>query len=366
MTKKFMTVGIVLLFIGTCIIPGIAQKIEKAYVGGTGPGNYSTIQEAINTSMDGDTIFVFDDKSPYVESIFINKSIQLLGENKKTTVINGNSDIIVIQILNCSQVTIQGFTIRNALQTLIDINSCKNCLLSDNILLSHYTCGIIIEQCNNIQIIKNLILFTSYNLVTNSQESIIANNKILFGLTGFELRSNYNTSMYNNTIKFMSWQGILLSGSFFCEFNGNTIEQCSKGVEFGGGTNLTFNFNRFRNNLVGIHFCSSGGITINSNEIKGNLIGILLVSLKGNISYNNFIRNVCNILIPCVGYDYNFSNNYWNHPRNSPKAILAWRLLMLIEPGTFFYYGPGLFIPIPKLLFDLHPAQEPYDPPRIT
>jgi len=88
MTKKFMTVGIVLLFIGTCIIPGIAQKIEKSYeqssesnwlyVGGTGPGNYSTIQAAIYASKDGDTIFVFDDKSPYVESIVIDKSIQLL------------------------------------------------------------------------------------------------------------------------------------------------------------------------------------------------------------------------------------------------------------------------------------------------
>ena len=35
------------------------------YVGGSGPKNYSTIQEAINDASDGDTVFVYDDSSPY-------------------------------------------------------------------------------------------------------------------------------------------------------------------------------------------------------------------------------------------------------------------------------------------------------------
>lgn len=35
------------------------------YVGGSGFGNHSTIQEAIDKADSGDTIFVYDDKAPY-------------------------------------------------------------------------------------------------------------------------------------------------------------------------------------------------------------------------------------------------------------------------------------------------------------
>ena len=59
------------------------------YVGGRGPGNYTKIQDAINDSSDGDTVFVFDDSAPYFESLIINKSITLLGENQNTTIIDG-------------------------------------------------------------------------------------------------------------------------------------------------------------------------------------------------------------------------------------------------------------------------------------
>ena len=55
--RKGFAVGIILLFIGTCIIPSNAQDTEKQsstsrgswlYVGGSGPGNYKSIQSAIN------------------------------------------------------------------------------------------------------------------------------------------------------------------------------------------------------------------------------------------------------------------------------------------------------------------------------
>ena len=83
MKRKCLAVGIILLFVGTCIIPAIAQESEKPsqstsrgnwlYVGGSGPGNYSKIQDAINASSNGDTVFVYDDSSPYLENLIINK-----------------------------------------------------------------------------------------------------------------------------------------------------------------------------------------------------------------------------------------------------------------------------------------------------
>jgi len=89
--------------VGTCIIPTTAQTTEKTqstsrgnwlYVGGSGPGNYTRIQDAIDNASDwGDTVFVYDDSSPYYEFLIINKSISLIGENKDTTIIKGYNNI---------------------------------------------------------------------------------------------------------------------------------------------------------------------------------------------------------------------------------------------------------------------------------
>ncbi len=69
--KKILAVGVILLFIGVAIAPTInfnpvkAHGIEKSqsisrgswlYVGGSGPGNYTKIQDAINDSHEGDTV----------------------------------------------------------------------------------------------------------------------------------------------------------------------------------------------------------------------------------------------------------------------------------------------------------------------
>ncbi len=350
MTKKFMTVGIVLLFIGTCIIPGIAQKIEKAYeqssesnwlyVGGTGPGNYSTIQAAIYASKDGDTIFVFDDKSPYVESIVIDKSIQLLGENKKTTVINGNSASIIVQILNCSDVTIQGFTIRNAHKTLILLDSCIDCLITDNILRGSGQCGFSVTYGGNNTIANNTIICVSLNTIWRSQGNIVIGNSISFVFQG--LCACSGTKIYSNKIRFIGLNGLEPSG--FCDIRGNTIAFCRlHGIEIGGGTNITLQFNTF----------------------IGNTNAILLFGDQVNVTSNNFILNIHNVLIASVG-QYYFDGNFWNRPMSHPKVIIDLKKVVIREPGTNGIWDPGLTILFPKLLFDLHPAQAPYDIPGMT
>ena len=58
------------------------------YVGGIGPNNFSTIQEAIYSAADGYTIFVYS--GIYVENIIIDRSISLVGEDRFTTIIDAN------------------------------------------------------------------------------------------------------------------------------------------------------------------------------------------------------------------------------------------------------------------------------------
>ena len=146
MKRKCLAIGIILLFVGTCIIPAIAQDTEKSlptsrgnwlYVGGSGPGNYTKIQDAIDDAIDGDTVFVYDDSSPYIENIGIDKSIQLLGENKNTTIIDGTQKGHTI-VLKSNNSTIQGFTIKNGksygvLLLCSDSNIFSNILTSNSV-----------------------------------------------------------------------------------------------------------------------------------------------------------------------------------------------------------------------------------------
>src|SRR4030043_1235092 len=117
MKSKWLAIGIILLFQGTCLIPAIAQDTEKPlpssrgnwlYVCGNGPVNYTKIQDAVNETVDGDTVFVFH--GTYYENIMIGKSILLTGENPKTTIING-SQVGTVIVTQKSSVHISNFTV---------------------------------------------------------------------------------------------------------------------------------------------------------------------------------------------------------------------------------------------------------------
>ena len=128
-------------------IPNSNGKIF--YVGGKGPVNYTTIRGAMDDASDGDTIFVYDDSSPYYCNIVIDKSISLIGEDKNTTIINGKWSREVVYIKKFDRVTVSGFTIRGA-EVGICLKSNNN-IITDNIITSKYMRGGIILK--NLQVL---------------------------------------------------------------------------------------------------------------------------------------------------------------------------------------------------------------------
>ena len=188
-TKKVVMMISTILLFGALIIfssVGVCEEtsVNMLYVGGTGNGNYSSIQETINASNSGDTIYVYS--GIYNETLEINKSISLTGENKETTIINGK-DILGVITIKASWVNITGFTIKNEI------------ILGSGILI---------------------ITPNSYNKI---YKNIITNNYV--GIT--ILASNYN-KIFNNTISNSSNIGIKIIkvlpayGAILCSVN-NTI-----------------------------------------------------------------------------------------------------------------------------------------------
>jgi len=177
---KILTMGIFVLVIGISIIPVVESlSIEKRvspdgimslismnidgytlYVGGDGPGNYTTIQAAINAANPDDTIFVYDDSSPYHENVVVNKMIKLIGEDKNTTIINGlNPTYTVFIDPDVDNVLISGFTITGS-HTGIEVCSDNNIIQENKIFFNTY--GIEIDIDADYNIINNNIIVHNF------------------------------------------------------------------------------------------------------------------------------------------------------------------------------------------------------------
>jgi len=106
------------------------------YVGGSGPGNYTKIQYAIDDAVDGDTIFVFNDSSPYYENLWVRKSIRIIGEDKNTTVIDGNWNEVYVFRIEADCVEISGFTMinsGNAIEMWSNYSEISNNIITNNV-----------------------------------------------------------------------------------------------------------------------------------------------------------------------------------------------------------------------------------------
>jgi len=160
MIKRYLVVGITFLFVFMSFNPSFAvDNVKKSsmpvsngnilYVGGSGERNYSKIQDAINDASDGDTVFVYDDSSPYKENVIIDKSIKLLGENRNTTLIKSFGKIIQV---NANKVQISGFTIQYygiLLSNGIFVRASSSETIISNNIIQDLGYGIIIYSSNN-------------------------------------------------------------------------------------------------------------------------------------------------------------------------------------------------------------------------
>jgi nitrous oxidase accessory protein len=342
---KSLIFGIIALFIGASAASAynvkpsiITQPLTRGnilYVGGGGPGNYTTIQEAINNATNGDTIFVYN--NTYNENVDTKlKKIALIGEDRDTTIITGPTTNPVVKI-GTSDTTVTGFTmIGTPTEILIQVASLSENVFITNNLLKDGAYGIVLSPTTSkVTITANTIInnaFIGIQVQTSSYNVISTNRIENNGAQGIELSlSSHHNSILNNSIIDNANEAILING---ISSTVNTI----------AGNNIS-------NNQIGIRFSSAGSNKIQSNNIQGSAMeGVLLKSRNENtIEKNNFIDNKRQATFKLSSRN-TWDANYWSN-------WIGFKLTQPIFQKFPKFISGGLL----RINLDKHPAKQPYN-----
>jgi len=342
--RKIITLGIMLLFLGMTISSSTGLYLEKQstiatfdgntlYVGGSGPNNYTRIQDAIDDASDGDAVFVYNGTyyAPKYERINVDNSISLMGEDRNTTVIDGGEyNFATISILT-NHVNIKGFTILGSIKIEANYTSISGNIIS----ITRWECVRILSLLN-----------ATYH------DNIITNNLMLSNASGIVIYNSHNNIISNNKIDSggPGYSGILLSSSSDNSIiSGNIIR--NNGIFIRNCNNSVIIENRISTSRYGIYLDStkkrdSCFNMITRNIICSNDVGICLYEVRANIIFeNNFLNNSRDVKL--LASQNHFIKNYWNRPRILPKLIFG-----VIEIGSIW---------LPWINIDWRPALRPYD-----
>ena len=317
--KKLLASVIVLVLMGS-FASGITINQKKSvqqpsrgtlYVGGTGGGNYTSIQEAIDDANSGDTVFVYN--GTYYEIVEINKNgLILQSENKYLTIIDGMGADNTLLINTCQNVVVEGFTIINSSGSWLEgagiklhssgscnYNTIRNCIIRDN-----DKDGILIWPLKHQNANYNTII--DCEIYNNGKWGIQLNRQDGPSWTNFN--NILNCTVYNNTNS-----GGICIGTHIYGTN-NLISDCEvygnlNGIHFDGDYSQILNTYCYDNIENGIWLSSEREGTIANCTLSNNGkagVNSSYQNWDNHFYHNNFFNNNPNT------WDDELTNTWYN------------------------------------------------------
>lgn len=324
--RKGLVLAMMCLFIGAGVAPSIIgdtlTSSKTIYVDddniqgpwyGTIKHPYQCIQDGVDAASGGDTVYVYNGTycvCNELNSIVVNKPLNLIGQNREKTIIKGNDLSNVIRVVS-SCVNITNFTVRDGIryQASREFGGIK-----------------IIGEIRDINISNNIIEWNSEGITT---------------VEGYGSVGPNNVSIYKNIIRNNDYNGILLRSS------GNTI-RCNEiyhnGREPAEGKNPdgdgidiwdSRNNNIIDKNIIyenavdGIWLDQADNTTISNNIIyKNNFTGIHFGNDEGN--KNGDIYDFC-------AYNKVTGNNIYNNGYGLGMNNLGGGILIFCSRNNLFW-----------------------------
>ncbi len=336
-------------------------KAATLFVGGGGPGNYTTIQGAITDANAGDTIFVYN--GTYYENLVITKTLTLVGEDKDTTVINSGGTSHGAHV-SSDWVNITGFTFFGSDFMSepfpgIQLGYVQNCLITNNTFLKNYY-GISLHESHNNTIASNVIADGKQGIsIALSNDNKIEDNIIANHLRAIDVHSSVRDVISNNT---MIENSIILEGSQVEHWNthiidtantvngrpvhywknetGGTIPSGAGEVILANCTEVVVENQYLHNGSLGIELGFSTDIVMRNNDISARISGITLYfSDRNRIRGNNATDSGSGIMM----YFSNDTSIDWFNASGNGAGIFFWHCANnTIENGTFSRNADGI------------------------
>lgn len=354
---------------------------------------FQFIQDGIDAAINSDTVFVFS--GTYNEYILIGKSINLIGEDRNSTIITEGGEINYVD-----HAKVSGFTIKDT----FDLDEVSNVIITGNIIK---------DISNDDTFIYGIKMDGSYNTIkentfknidgdafaikfSGSNNNIIGNTISDMNDEGIGIYIGWapNSTVIGNTITSITGIGIWVKGSPHSTIKENTITNID-GDHSAGIYVFSSVYNIIEENVitninsgffaVGINLDHSSNITIDKNTIKdvhclfGGFGVYLTWSTYNFITRNNFISNSESARFYFSHYleegetyengeipdsfdetqiDSNtWHQNYWNRPRILPKVITG-----ILE--VYSHDGMTLLGGISLYNYDLDPLSKPSAAPQ--
>ncbi len=258
---SLLFLGILVLTISCFTQNGLRVSVYGSAFSITGPdgrtvqASFSSIQQAINDAANGSTIEV--PSGIYYEHLFINKTINLVGENVSSTIIDGGNNGTVVEVTS-DLVRISDFTVRN----------------SGYGWTRH---GIYVYKAENVTIKGNWIHDTCHNI---------------------KLNYTVNISVIENTI------------------DGTMTQPTMYGIRVENSINCTISSNKVSDCVGAVHLENATECTVSRNILQGNSQGIRLYTpcVYNEIRENTVFNNTYDGMIDTVPYNSTlFANRFFHN-----------------------------------------------------
>lgn len=247
---RALRIAIGIMMLG--LLLGGGASAATLTVDDSGGADYTSIQDAINASIAGDTILVYGGK--YYENVNVNKRLTLRGIGMPAVDARGSGSTIT---LAADGIRLEGFTATGGgmFEAGIHVFSSNNILSGNNASNNHYfeqyATGIFLES-------------SSTNTLNGNNVSNNGNGIYLYSSNNNMLNDNNVTNIYS---------GIYLRYSRNNTLSGNKATNNLAGIELeGSSSNLIYN--NFFNNTYNVQFSDSTTNRWNITKKSGtNIIG---------------------------------------------------------------------------------------------